>query len=41
MGKTYFFLDGTWVDSNMTVDKCWQSNEVFGNIVTSNEVTEL
>jgi transposase len=29
-GRNIFFLDETWVDSNITVDKCWQSNEVFG-----------
>jgi len=29
-GRNIFFLDETWVDSNITVNKCWQSNEVFG-----------
>ena len=29
-GRNIFFLDETWVDSNITVDKCWQSNEVSG-----------
>lgn len=28
------FLDETWVDSNLTVGKCWQSDEVFGVMQT-------
>ena len=27
-GRNIFFLDETWVDSNITVDKCWQSTAV-------------
>lgn len=25
-----FYLDETWVDSNISVQKCWQSSDVFG-----------
>lgn len=27
---SYWFLDDTWGDSNITVDKYWQSKEGFG-----------
>ena len=29
-GKPVFYLDGTWVDSNLTFRKCWRSDDVFG-----------
>lgn len=25
-----YFLDETWVDSNVTIDKRWQLSEIFG-----------
>ena len=28
-GKPVFYLDETWVDSNLTFRKCWQSDDVF------------
>ena len=43
-GRNIFFLDETWVDSNITVDKCWQSNEVSGvlqNYSASNRLVIL
>ncbi|XP_039285343.1 uncharacterized protein LOC120351576 [Nilaparvata lugens] len=29
-GREIFYLDETWIDSNITVKKCWQSDEIFG-----------
>ena len=28
------FVDETWIDSNLTVGKCWQSDEIFGVMKT-------
>lgn len=28
--KKIFYLDKTWIDSNLTFQKCWQSPEVDG-----------
>ncbi|PSN41483.1 hypothetical protein C0J52_18143 [Blattella germanica] len=29
-GKEIFYLDETWLDSNINVRKCWQSDDIFG-----------
>ncbi|KAJ4444763.1 hypothetical protein ANN_06560 [Periplaneta americana] len=29
-GRQIFYLDETWIDSNITFGKCWQSEEEFG-----------
>jgi hypothetical protein len=35
MGHPLFYIDESWVDSNLTFCKCWQNEEVMG--VQANE----
>ena len=40
-GKPIFYLDETWVDSNLTFRKCWQSDDVFGICADANAGNRL
>lgn len=40
-GKPIFFLDETWVDTNLTFRKSWQSESVFGVVETGNASSRL
>ena len=35
-GRPIIYLDETWVDSNLTFSKCWQSEEIEGVLQTGN-----
>jgi hypothetical protein len=41
-GKEIFYLDGSWVDSNLTFNRCWQKKgDVQGIMATGNASNSL
>lgn len=40
-GKKIFYLDETWVDSNITFQKCWQSPDIHGVLPDINSKNRL
>jgi hypothetical protein len=40
-GSEIFYLDESWVDSNLTFRKCWQDESDFGVLVDVNEKNRL